>query len=114
MFQNITKTNKAQNIEKQGDSVTGYFIGLRTKVGKFKSTMFQFRDKKSGRIVDVWGNIPMENTLCVGTRPNLKPNPDFFRKLVKVEGRKPSIVGKGKAKKTYKNCEIFVDPSDKV
>jgi len=88
---------------------TGFYIGCKMNVGKFKSNVHKFK-RTDGSAFEVWGCASLDNTLLIGK----KPNPECFGLLCRMTYRGLS---KGKVKKGQspaKIVEVEVDSSRKL
>jgi hypothetical protein len=113
-FQKIVKRGDALSIDEDNKSFTGYLIGVKQGVGKYKSNVWKFQTKE-GNLVDVWGNTAIDTALLVGKDGDMDPALDKCCIRLSFKGMKPMGKDKrGKEKNPMTMIDVEVDTANKL
>lgn len=61
---------------------TGFLVGMRRNVGKYKSNIYVLEDDKTGETFEVWGNASIDANLTENGK-GMKLDPMFMHRLVR-------------------------------
>lgn len=110
-FKKIANSNnRALVLEKKGQSVEGYLIGCKTKIGKFKSTILTLKTETGPQ--DVWSNERFDAILIGANGKTLSG--EYAGKLLRFTCVDVRTERKGKKVNVYRDIQLEVDDTKKV
>lgn len=110
-YQTLVSASRAIMLENKGDSVEGYLLSAKTKVGHYENTIYTLQNLK-GEQVQIWGSKTIDSVLLDEKGKAL--NPGLERVKVRVSCIDARKVKKGKTVKTYRDFKVEADIGDKL
>jgi hypothetical protein len=99
----------AINCDDKHKVIEGYLVSVQTKVGKYKSNIYQIKTK-TGEDLRVWGGTAIDKCLMEGK--TLKP--ELVNKFIQLTFRGSVKLGEGRNAKTFQDIQVACNPSDSL